>query len=470
MNGALSFFLVAVFAVGAGSPQVAPSLDDDEIRNILTDRVDRAKDALGVVVGIVDEGGPRVIGYGRPFKDSTQTVNGDTVFMIGSVTKTFTATLLADMLERGEVHLGDRISEYLPPGVKAPARNGREITLLDLATHTSGLPEDPDGLNVLKTQFLGRISFTSYVRSLYATDRMYAFLSNYKLPRDPGEKYEYSNYGFALLGHLLARRAGADYESLVRTRILDVLKMDDTYVKPTPGMEQRMAKGHYTLKHKEAPRIDVDWIAPQCCLYSTANDLLKYLAANMGLKETPLRVAMETAHRPQRDTDNNHWGMDFVGLGWEILKKYDPEIVWHDGSVMGYRSFVGMDKKNRRGVVVLWNSAESNLTDIGRHLLDQRYALWKERRAIAIDSKLLDVYAGEYRSVPTYGLTFTRQGQRFFSQGTGGQKREMFAESETAFFASDSNFRVVFARDTAGRLTATVYTSDGLDFTVPKIK
>src|SRR5439155_9325092 len=104
-------------------------------------------------------------------------------------------------------------------------------------------------------------------------------------------------------------------------------------------------------------------------LHSTVNDLLKYLAANMGLKQTPLSAAVQMAHRAQRDTDANNWGMEFVGLGWHILRKYDPEIVWHDGDFIGYRSFVGMDKRNRRGVVVLWNAA-NDLNDIGRYLLD----------------------------------------------------------------------------------------------------
>jgi hypothetical protein len=119
--------------------------------------------------------------------------------------------------------------------------------------------------------------------------------------------------------------------------------------------------------------------------------------------------------------------------------------------------------------VVLWNSAETDLRDIGRHLLDSRFALWRERRAITLDPKLLDSYAGEYRSSPTYGLTFTRAGRRFFVQGTGSEKLELFPESETEFFANTSDYRVVFGKDNAGRPTATIY-SGGLDFTVPRIK
>jgi CubicO group peptidase (beta-lactamase class C family) len=299
---------------------------------------------------------------------------------------------------------------------------------------------------------------------------MYQFLSNYKLGRDPGAKYEYSNYGFQLLGHFLTRRAGVDYESLLRARVLDILGMHDSRFKPTPGMEQHLAKG-YWRKHKESLYVDVEWLAPSGELYSTANDLLKYLAANIGLQQSPLMPAMEMAQRPQRDTDENHWGMEFIGLGWETVRKYDPEIVQHDGVFFGYRSYVAMDKKNRRGVVVLWNSEDSDLSDIGRHLLDARYSLWRQRRAVSIDPKLLDTYAGEYRSSPNFGLTFTREGKRFFSQGTGAKsKKELLAESGTEFFEKDTDYRVTFMRDNTGRLTATVYPSNGLDFTVPKIK
>jgi hypothetical protein len=180
---------------------------------------------------------------------------------------------------------------------------------------------------------------------------------------------------------------------------------------------------------------------------------------------------MEMAQRPQRDTDENRWGMEFIGLGWETVRKYDPEILQHDGAFFSYRSLVAMDQKDRTGVVVLWNSEDSDLRDIGRHLLDARYPLWRERHAVAIDPQLLEASAGEYRSSPGYGLTFTREGKRFFSQGTGDKsKRELLAESGTEFFEKDTGYRVTFMRDNTGRLTATVYTPNGMDFTIPKIK
>src|SRR5207247_418034 len=144
--------------------------------------------------------------YSKPNKTGDKAVNGDSVFEIRSVSKVFTATLLADMVERGEVSLSDPISKYLPTSLKTPTRNGKEITLLDLSTQTSGLPRLPDNL-------APKNPLNPYAD--YSVEQMYAFLSRYTLTRDIGSKYEYSNLCVGLLGHILALRAGTDYETLV---------------------------------------------------------------------------------------------------------------------------------------------------------------------------------------------------------------------------------------------------------------
>src|SRR5215510_10064599 len=208
---------------------------DNEIKSILLDRVDRAKRSVGIVVGLVDEKGMRVISYGKPSQTSNQTLNGDSVFEIGSVTKVFTAILLADMVERGEVSLNDPISKYLPKSVKTPTRDGKEITLLHLTTHTSGLPYMP-------SNFTPKNDENPYAD--YSVEQMYSFLSQYRLQRDIGAKMEYSNYGVALLGHILALRAGTNYETLIRTRICAPLKMDNTSIKFSKEMLAHLAKGH----------------------------------------------------------------------------------------------------------------------------------------------------------------------------------------------------------------------------------
>jgi serine-type D-Ala-D-Ala carboxypeptidase/endopeptidase len=193
---------------------------DQEIREILIKRIDTEKQGVGIVAGVTEPKGRRVVSYGHLAAGDTRPLNGDTIFEIGSITKVFTTLLLTDMVRRGEVSLTDPISKYLPPDAKVPERNGRTITLQDLATHTSGLPRMP-------TNFAPKDATNPYAD--YGFDRLTQFLSTYTLTRDVGENYEYSNLGGGLLGTLLARRAGMDYEALVASRITGPLGM--------PGLE-----------------------------------------------------------------------------------------------------------------------------------------------------------------------------------------------------------------------------------------
>ncbi|MBK7600246.1 MAG: serine hydrolase [Acidobacteria bacterium] len=436
-------------------------ITDGEVKSILQDRIDRAKKSVGIVVGLVDEKGTRVISYGKPSQESTQIVNGDSVFEIGSVTKVFTAILLADMVERGEVNLNDPISKYLPKSVKTPTRDGKEITLLHLSSHTSGLPRMPNN-------FAPKDNQNPYAD--YSVEQMYAFLSGYTLPRDIGAKAEYSNYGVGLLGHILALRAGMDYETLVRTRICQPLKMDSTRIKLTPEMQARLARGHNPAL-KPVANWDLPTFAGAGALRSTTKEMLKFVAANLGLSNSPLLTAMQKTHQPQHDMGTPDVE---VGLGWIIQKKFDTEIVWHNGGTGGYHSFIGFDKKKRRGVVVLSNST-NDIDDIGLHLLESQYPLAKietpkERKAIKLDPKIFDAYVGEYQLTPAFILTFSREGDKFFTQATGQQKLELFAQTETDFFIEVVDAQVTFVKDDKGQVTHVVLHQNGRDQPAKKIK
>jgi len=179
------------------------------IHAFLQHRVDEKRD-VGVVIGLVDEHGTRIVCSGKLDNGTSEDVNGSTVFEIGSITKTFTALLLEDMVQCGQMKLDDPVVKYLPASVKMPVRNGRKITLLQLATHTSGL----SGTSV--TWIPKRADDP---RADYTMERLYDFASNSKLTRDPGTKYEYSTAGIALLGQAITLKAGMNYESLVQDRI-----------------------------------------------------------------------------------------------------------------------------------------------------------------------------------------------------------------------------------------------------------
>src|SRR5215471_11833244 len=190
----LSSFLTLVLALPAAA---AKWPDENSVNQKLEKVVDTDKKAPGMVIAFIDETGTKILAHGKRQRDGAD-VDGDTVFEIGSITKVFTSLLLADMVQRGEVKLDDPISKFLPPSVKVPTRNGREITLADLATHTSGLPRLPDNMGKLNLLFHMDNPYADYTVA-----DLYAFLSDYKLPRDIGAEYEYSNLGGGLLGHVL---------------------------------------------------------------------------------------------------------------------------------------------------------------------------------------------------------------------------------------------------------------------------
>jgi serine-type D-Ala-D-Ala carboxypeptidase/endopeptidase len=311
MIGGIPFvasLVFTIFPLAAMAKAEAP-MTDEEIRSVLKDRIDRARRSVGIVVGIIDDKCTRIIAYGKPSLASNQTVDSDTVYEIGSITKVFTATLLADMAKRGDVSLDDPISKYLPKSVKTPTRNGKEITLRSLATHTSGLPRDG---NIHSAKMYD----SNDPLATYTVDMIYDFLSGYALTRDIGAKYEYSNFGAGLLGHILALQAGMDYEDLVRTRICNPLGMESTRITLSPKMKAHLATGHNSFL-KPVP--NWQWPCMQGCgsLLSTVPDLLKFVEANLGLQKTPLTAVMEMTHVAQHDRGSPD---EKIALGWKVSK------------------------------------------------------------------------------------------------------------------------------------------------------
>ena len=458
----LSILIIFVSLITSASPsRTQAEFTDSKIKEILRDRIDVAKKSVGIVVGLVDDKGTRIVSYGKPALDSSQTLDGDSVFEIGSVTKVFTATVLADMAERGELNLNDPISKFLPKSVKAPTHDGKEITLADLSSQTSGLPRMPGN-------FAPKDATNPYAD--YSVDQMYAFLSGYALTRDPGTQYLYSNLGVGLLGHILALRAGSEYENLIVRRVCQPLKMENTRITLTSGMKARLATGH-NAGLKPVANWDLPTLAGAGALRSTVNDMLKFVAANLGLVGTPLAPAMSKTHQVLHETGSQ--GLE-VGLGWHILKRFDTELIWHNGGTGGYHSFVGFVKRQRRGVVVLSNST-NDIDDIGRHLLERQYPLAqleapKVRKAIKLDPKILNSYVGEYQITPNFVIKIVVEGDRVFAQPTGQERLELFAETEADFFLEAVDAQLTFVKDDKGQVTHAVLHQNKVDQKAVKIK
>jgi CubicO group peptidase (beta-lactamase class C family) len=315
----------------------------------------------GMVIGLFDAHGSRVFAAGKLDNGTDKMIDGDTIFEIGSVTKVFTVLLLLDSVRRGEVQLEDPVAEYLPRSVTVPARGNHEITLLHLAAQDSGLPFNPD--NFSKEDWI-----ESY--NAYTVDDLYAFLGTYKLEVDPGAGFQYSNVGMALLGHVIERRSGTDYESLVVSRICRPLKMDSTLITVPPNLSLRVATG-YDREGKRAPRYDLQALAPGGALLSTANDLLKFLCANLGFTQTDLNPLMKEM-QVIRHTKSPQWGKS--AMPWVDEAVYNPpgsELLGHAGGCPGCASFIGLDLKKQRGVVVLSNQKTLRPAAIGWRILQE---------------------------------------------------------------------------------------------------
>ncbi|MGO4831983.1 serine hydrolase domain-containing protein, partial [Rhizobiaceae sp. 2RAB30] len=323
-------FILAGLLLMTLSTNAQPSPDtphDEKIRKILTDRIDHRLQAFGIVVGIVDPSGHRVIAHGKRGRDDPRTVDGGTVFEIGSVTKVFTALLLADMTAKGEAVLSDPVALDLPSRV-LPERNDQAIRLIDLATHTSGLPRLPANLDP-------KDPANPYAD--YSDGQLYGFLAEHELTRDIGSEFEYSNLGYGLLGQALAARAHTSYEDLVRSRITSPLNMQSTAVTLSPGMRDR-ATGAHDASLEPVPYWELPTLAGAGALRSTAEDLLNFLEPALGFRDLPLAAAFAIMPDTRRPIDGSDVEM---ALGWVVSRKGGDEIIWHNGGTGGHASFIG---------------------------------------------------------------------------------------------------------------------------------
>jgi CubicO group peptidase (beta-lactamase class C family) len=359
------------------------------------------------IVAAVADGG-RVTTYVSGSSGTSRPLDQHTLFEIGSITKTFTATALASLVRSGTLRLSDPVARYLPNSVHVPARDGKAITLLTLATQHSGLPR-------LATNMRALDSDNPYYP--YTVDNLYAFLDSYRLPRDPGTSYEYSNVGFGLLGLALTHAAHASsYGQLVQHLVFTPLGMSETQVAENLVPEPRLAIGH------DADGKDVhsweftDASAGAGAIRSSLDDMVKYLRCNLG--HGPLAQTCLFAQRP-RDTFTGHR----IGLAWYIDDA--TGIIQHDGATAGFRSVIMINRSHTRGVVVL--SSGPAIEDVALHLLDPNMPVMTAAATLSVTPQVLDEYSGTYRN-DAAGITYTvtHRGTRLFAQITGQPAAEIY--------------------------------------------
>ncbi|HEX9776429.1 MAG TPA: serine hydrolase domain-containing protein [Actinomycetota bacterium] len=287
----------------------------------------------GIVAGMLTSDLQMVHTYGP--------VPADGIFEIGSITKVLTAILLAEMVERDEVAFGDPVARFLPADVRVPARDGRPITLLELATHCSGLPRLPPNLEET-------VADESNPYAGYTVEHLYAGLAACDTAEEPGS---YSNLGFGLLGHALSLAGGRPFADLVTGRVLAPLGMQETGTGFDAPRASRRMQGYedgQPTSHWDNPTL-----AGAGCFEAPVADLLRLARAVVEPADTPLGRAIEAtlpAHVPVNDKMS-------VCLAWHTYVQDGRTVHWHNGGTGGFGSMLAIDRKARAAVAVLSNSS-----------------------------------------------------------------------------------------------------------------
>ncbi len=418
------------------------------------------RDRQGIVVGVLEPEGRRIVAGGP--KDG-EPFDGDTLFEIGSISKVFTALILADMANKGEVSLDDPAAKYLPEGATMPERGGKQITLRHLATHTSGLPRLPDNMPY------GDLNdpYADYTEAL-----MLDFLRRYQLPRDIGAKHEYSNFAFGLLGYLLGRAAESRYETLLRERITGPLGMNDTAIALSPDQKVRLSQGHDAFMRSAKP-----WRLPfqegAGAIRSTARDMLKFAAAALD-SDSPIAPAMEIALAERVDTGLPRTEQ---ALGWQVFHpEPDRDVLFHNGGTGGYRSALGLEPSTGTAVLALTNTAaEPPTTDLVLHMLVGSTVAPTPpvppapppptaRVEATLPAAEFDRVVGRYEF--SYGLVIDvmRKGDTLWAQRQGamaGPALQLHAEAPLEFFLRAVDAQLRFITDETGTVIGAVLTANG---------
>ena len=291
---------------------------------------------IGVAVGVYDHGEKRTLTFGVAKPDS--------LFEIGSITKTFTGLILSEMVDAGTVTLETPVRELLPAGTVAKP-DGPEITLVSLATHHSGMARMPDNFHPADPE-------NPYAD--YTEKNLYEYVSKTGVGRKPDAKFEYSNVGMGLLGEALADKAGEKYEALLRQDVLTPLGMKHTFIVLPAGEAKNFVEGH-DGSDRPAHAWDLDAMAPAGGIRSDVGDMLRYVEAEIHPPAGEMAKAIAFQHEIRADVDGGK-----IALNWFFQE--DTGNYWHSGGTGGFRSYAFFNPKLEVAGVVLVNRS-SDLAD-----------------------------------------------------------------------------------------------------------
>ncbi len=396
------------------------AMSDSELKAIVEKRLLGDRTGACVAVAVIE----KTVARAYVCADSKQLprISAQSAFEIGSVTKTMASALLADLILQGKASLDDPLADYLPAGTLVPMFEGKPILLKHMVTHTSGLPVVPD------------FSTAKSMDNPYAeVDQasLLKTLASAKLSRAPGAQYEYSNYAMMLLTTLIAKRAGVDFETLLQTRLFAPVGMPNSYINQKPKTALA-AQGH-TPNHQPTSAWNFNTNAAGVGgVRANLDDMVAYVRAQLGLTQSAITPALKLTQQEIKLEANTKMAMN-----WSLAPLDNRLVHIHEGGTGGFSSFVAFDLHTQRGVVVLSDTAMTNvggLSSVGNHLLDARLPLGKPHKNATPSAELLRAIIGQYEFSPGMQMTLTENAGRLFVQATGQQAFEMGYDDNGDFY------------------------------------
>ena len=394
-------------------------------------------------------------GYGLSNVELNVAATPETVYQSGSVGKQFTATLVMMLVEEGKLALDDPIGKHIPDAPEI----WKDITVRHLLTHTSGLS---NGLyNKMD------------MRRDYTEDELVKEIAALPLDFQPGEKWSYSNPGYVMLGVLIHKVSGKFYGDLLREKIFAPLGMATARIITEADLVPNRADGYRLVKGELKNQ---EWVSPTLnttadgALYLTVLDMAKWDAA-LDSEKLLKRSSLDRMWTPTKLNDGKPTQPGY-GFGWMTGETRGHRVVQHGGGWQGFSAHIARYVDKKLSVIVLTNLAGVEAGKIAQGIAGhyEPELAPAERTAIAIDPKVFDAYVGEYELRPGFVLTLSREGDRLWAQATNQPRLEIFAESETLFFAKAIDAQLELVKDASGAVTHLILHQNGRKAPGKKIK
>lgn len=318
---------------------MAKTTDPKPIVDQFVNRFMTNKDVPGVAVALYYQGNTYYYNYGVANKSTKQPVTKDSIFEIGSITKVFTSTLLSLEVNSGAMKLDDKVVKFLPPKIAKDGNSINQVTLYELATHTSSLPPGPPNVSLSQ-------------RADYSKSDLMNFITNWQAQIPVGSTYKYSNIGYGLIGYALENATHKSYKELLYSMIFNPLRMSNS------SLNNPVTYDNYVQGYDQNNNIAMHWLINAWpaggAIRSTSSDMLQFLKANLGVIEVSqnpnLNKSMQYAQKGIFNTPN------FTqGLGWEYRSKFNPPLITKNGGTAGFGSIIVLAPDKKAGIVILSN-------------------------------------------------------------------------------------------------------------------